>query len=63
MTNLELQKKTKTLMMALHDLKHEGETHSRLLGMAEALLTTEQLETMVRYLEQWITEKAEKENQ
>jgi len=60
MTKLELSEKVETLMKQYNG---DDYTHARLWGMASAMLTTEQLETMVRYLEQWITEKAEKENQ
>lgn len=62
MTKAELLNKATNLTMELHDLKYPSQTHSHLLGMADALLTIEQLETMVSYLEQWLKEKKSDEN-
>ncbi len=54
MTKLELSEKVETLMKQYNGENH---TYARLWGMATAMLTTEQLETMVGYLEKWNAEE------
>ena len=55
--NLELVNKLEKLMTERGKGESNSLTYARLWGMASAMLTTEQLETMVGYLEKWNAEE------
>ena len=55
--NLELANKLEELMKERGKGERNSLTYARLWGMASAMLTTEQLETMVGYLEKWNAEE------
>ena len=55
--NLEKQKQIEELMKVYHPEDKLDFRNARLLGMCQAMLTDEQGDTMISYLEKWIGEK------
>jgi hypothetical protein len=51
--NLEKQKEIQELVA----IYYPNNTDSALIGMCQAMLTDEQADTMISYLEKWIGEK------
>lgn len=55
--NLEKQKEIENLISIYHPKENNSMQNARFLGMAIAMLTNEQADTMISYLEKWIEEK------
>jgi len=55
--NLEKQKQIDYLMKIYHSDENDRTRKARLLGMCQAMLTDEQADTMISYLQKWIEEK------
>lgn len=55
--NLEKQKTIDELLKIYHSDEDERTRRARLLGMCQAMLTDEQADTMISYLQKWIGEK------
>ena len=54
---LEQQKKIDELIKIYHADENERTRKARLLGMCQALLTDEQADTLIGYLQKWIQER------
>lgn len=54
---LQLEKQIKELLKVRYPNERQEILDARFLGMAQAMLTDEQAETMISYLEKWIGEK------
>ena len=55
--NLEKQKEIESLMKVYHPSDDFSTTNARILGMCQAMLTDEQADTMISYIQRWIGEK------
>lgn len=55
--NFEQQKQIEDLMKVLHPNDDLNNTNARLLGMCKAMLTDEQADKMISYIQKWIEEK------
>lgn len=53
---LETQKQIKELLKERYPSEREEIINARFLGMCQAMLTDEQAETMVSYIQKWIEE-------
>lgn len=54
---LELQNEIRDLLTIYKPEENQGFQNARFLGMAQAMLTDEQGEQMVSYLQKWIQEE------
>jgi hypothetical protein len=55
--NLEKEKEIKKLISIQHPNENQELLYARFLGMSISMLTNEQADTMISYLEKWIGEK------
>lgn len=53
---LQLEKQIKELLKERYPSEREEILNARFLGMAQAMLTDEQAETMISYIQKWIEE-------